>query len=98
MIQWFDKLYKVYKACVNYHCNDGLTEWKQSTHVYIYDGVQNEMENRVRAGIYNGTQKRNVTEYTQEYMMEYEMQQKQSVDICIKQCSNNMKTNWNVLT
>ena len=43
-------------------------------------------------------QKRNETEYTQEYMMEYETEWKQSVDICIKQCSNGMKTNWNVLT
>ena len=82
-IQRFDKLYIVYKACVIDHCNDGLIKTKASTYIYIYGGIQNEMENRVYVYLYNGTQKRNETEYTQEHIMEYEMEWKQSVDICI---------------
>ena len=31
-------------------------------YIYIYDGVQNEMENRVYADIYNGTQNEMETE------------------------------------
>ena len=74
MIQPFDKLYNVYKACVNYHCNDGLIKTKTKlTCIYMIE-YKTKWKTEYAYVYIMERQKRNETEHTQEHIMECEMQ------------------------